>query len=107
MLTQPAASRLATWPAKSWSRAETRAYPTIIFNLTFGTDIWNLADQQNRVNKNLPYSVSFGRRHGRERTKKPRPGRPGRTALLVVRLKRGAQEQAAAAVQVARFLPAV
>src|SRR5262249_31453428 len=40
MLPQPAACSSAIWPAKFWSRVDTRAYPKIaIFILTFERDI--------------------------------------------------------------------
>src|SRR5262245_30658534 len=63
MLPQPAACSSASWPAKSWSRVDTRAYPKVaIFILVFERDIRINKASENGCQEFYAQLLSFERK---------------------------------------------
>src|SRR5215470_3740065 len=60
MLPQPAACSSAIWPARSWSRVDTRAYPKVAISLSsFESDFRINKASENRGQENYSQLVSF------------------------------------------------
>src|SRR6516165_6140183 len=80
MLPQPAACSSAIWPAKSWSRVDTRAYPKVaIFTPAFEIDIRINKPSENGRQEFYAQLLSFERIIGRSEATPP-PVVPGRRA---------------------------